>query len=184
MRESSRASNIQCSATFTYALLMNGSLACAARCLASSAFRRQSTLSDDIGESSLGSVSVPSDYFLRHVREFSADQSTPLAQQVGANRSPLLLRKHALRTGLLLAPRGLWPRLLSRYLSARSDQGERQIDERVPSHSRSFKSELANLLRKGIVSKRRGSLRPVEALDQEQESDGTSDQTRSGAGLG
>jgi hypothetical protein len=32
-----------------------------------------------------------------------------------------------------------------------------QIDETVPSPSRSFKSELANLLRKGIVSKRRGS---------------------------
>src|SRR5262250_319260 len=46
-RESSRASNIQCSATFSYALFMNGSVACAARCLASSAFRRQSTLSDD-----------------------------------------------------------------------------------------------------------------------------------------
>ena len=42
----------------------------------------------------------------------SAGQSTPLAQQVGASRSPLL-RKHALSTGLLLAPRGLWPRLLS-----------------------------------------------------------------------
>jgi hypothetical protein len=38
----------QCSATFSYALFMNGSLACAARCLASSAFRRQSTLSDDM----------------------------------------------------------------------------------------------------------------------------------------
>jgi hypothetical protein len=48
MRESSRASNIQCSATFSYALFTNGSLACAARCLASSAFRRQSTISDDI----------------------------------------------------------------------------------------------------------------------------------------
>ena len=48
MRESSRASNIQCSATFSYALFTNGSLACAAPCLASSAFRRQSTISDDI----------------------------------------------------------------------------------------------------------------------------------------
>jgi hypothetical protein len=56
MRESSRASNIQCSATFSYTLFTHGSLACAARCLASSAFRRQSTLSDDIGESSLGYV--------------------------------------------------------------------------------------------------------------------------------
>jgi hypothetical protein len=48
-RESSRASNIQCSATFSYALFTNGSLACAARCLASSAFRRQVSISDDIG---------------------------------------------------------------------------------------------------------------------------------------
>ncbi len=48
MRDSSCASNFQCSATFSYALFMNGSLACAARCLASSAFRRKSTLSDDI----------------------------------------------------------------------------------------------------------------------------------------
>ena len=55
---------------------------------------------------------VPSDYFLRHVREISAGQSTPLAQQVGASRSPLL-RKRALSPGLLLAPRGPWPRLLS-----------------------------------------------------------------------
>jgi hypothetical protein len=48
-RESSRASNIQCSANFSYALFTNGSLACAARCLASSAFRRQVSISDDIG---------------------------------------------------------------------------------------------------------------------------------------
>src|SRR6516164_6989217 len=47
-RDSSRASSIQCSATFSYALLMDGSVACAARCLASSAFRRQASLSDDI----------------------------------------------------------------------------------------------------------------------------------------
>src|SRR5215831_18020908 len=52
-RDSSRASSIQCSATFSYALLMDGSVACAARCLASSAFRRQASLSDDIrGDSS------------------------------------------------------------------------------------------------------------------------------------
>src|SRR5262249_50643508 len=47
-RDSSRASSIQCSATFSYALLMGGSVACVARCLASSAFRRQASLSDDI----------------------------------------------------------------------------------------------------------------------------------------
>src|SRR5262245_7235224 len=46
----SRASNIQWSATFSYALFANGSVACAARCLASSALRRQS-LGDDIGGS-------------------------------------------------------------------------------------------------------------------------------------
>ena len=48
MRAPRRASNIQCSATFSYALFTNGSLACAARCLASSAFRRQVSISDDI----------------------------------------------------------------------------------------------------------------------------------------
>src|SRR5262249_14726414 len=48
MRDSSRASNFQCSATLSYALLMDGSVACVARCLASSAFRRQVSLSDDI----------------------------------------------------------------------------------------------------------------------------------------
>ncbi len=58
------------------------------------------------------SVSVPSDYFLRRVRETCAGQSTPLAQQVGASRSPLL-QKHSLWTGSLLAPRDLWRRLLS-----------------------------------------------------------------------
>src|SRR5215831_5576880 len=47
-RDSSRASSIQCSATFSYALLMDGSVACVARCLASSDFRRQASLSDDI----------------------------------------------------------------------------------------------------------------------------------------
>jgi hypothetical protein len=47
-RDSSWASNIQYSATFSHALLMNGSLACAARCLASSALRRQVSLSDDL----------------------------------------------------------------------------------------------------------------------------------------
>jgi len=31
MRDSSRASNVQCSATFSYALFMNGCVACAAR---------------------------------------------------------------------------------------------------------------------------------------------------------
>ena len=40
--------HIQCSATFSYALFTNGSVACAARCLASSAFFRQVSLSDDI----------------------------------------------------------------------------------------------------------------------------------------
>ena len=48
MRDSSRASNVQCSATFSYALFMNGCVACAARCLASSAFCRQVFFSDDI----------------------------------------------------------------------------------------------------------------------------------------
>ena len=48
MRDSGRASNVQCPATFSYALFMNGSVACAARCLASSAFCRQVFLSDDI----------------------------------------------------------------------------------------------------------------------------------------
>ena len=48
-RDSNWASNIQYSATFWYALFMNGSLGGAARCLASSAFRRQVSLSDDIG---------------------------------------------------------------------------------------------------------------------------------------
>src|SRR6516165_913885 len=47
-RDSSRASSIQCSATFSYALLMDGSVACVARRLASSALRRQMSLSDDI----------------------------------------------------------------------------------------------------------------------------------------
>ena len=47
-KDSSRASNIQCSATFSYALFMKGSVACAARCLASSAFRRQASRCDDI----------------------------------------------------------------------------------------------------------------------------------------
>jgi hypothetical protein len=47
-RRSNWASTIQYSATFSYALLKNGSLACAARCLASSALRRQVSLSDDI----------------------------------------------------------------------------------------------------------------------------------------
>jgi hypothetical protein len=47
-RKSNWASTIQYSATFSYALLKNGSLACAARCLASSALRRQVSLSDDI----------------------------------------------------------------------------------------------------------------------------------------
>src|SRR5215467_13522124 len=47
-RDSSRASSIQCSATFSYALLMGGSVACVARCLASSAVPRQASLSDDI----------------------------------------------------------------------------------------------------------------------------------------
>src|SRR5215467_14420433 len=47
-RDSSWASSIQCSATFSYALLMDGSVACVARRLASSAFRRQVSLSDDI----------------------------------------------------------------------------------------------------------------------------------------
>jgi len=40
IRESSRASNIQFSATFSYALFMDASLACAARCLALSAFHQ------------------------------------------------------------------------------------------------------------------------------------------------
>src|SRR6266496_793835 len=35
-------------ATFSYALLMDGSVACAARCLTSSALRRKKSLSDDI----------------------------------------------------------------------------------------------------------------------------------------
>ena len=48
MRDSSRASDFQCSATFSYALWMDGSVACAARRLASSAFRRQVSVSDDI----------------------------------------------------------------------------------------------------------------------------------------
>jgi hypothetical protein len=52
-RDSSRASNIQYSAIFSYALFMDGSLACAARCLASSALRRQVSLSDDIRAGSL-----------------------------------------------------------------------------------------------------------------------------------
>jgi hypothetical protein len=52
-RDSSRASNIQYSAIFSYALFMDGSLACAARCLASSALRRQVSLSDDIRGGSL-----------------------------------------------------------------------------------------------------------------------------------
>src|SRR5215467_12457707 len=40
-RETSWANSIQYSATFSYAFLMTGSLACAARCLASSALLRQ-----------------------------------------------------------------------------------------------------------------------------------------------
>ena len=43
-----RASNVQCSAAFLYALFMNGSVACAARCLALSALCRQALLSDGI----------------------------------------------------------------------------------------------------------------------------------------
>ena len=58
-RDSSRASSIQCSATFSYALLMDGSVACAARFLASSAFRRQASLSDDMrGGSSPASIEL------------------------------------------------------------------------------------------------------------------------------
>jgi hypothetical protein len=51
-RDSSWASTIQCSATFSYALLKNDSLACAARCWASCARRRQRSLSDDIRDGS------------------------------------------------------------------------------------------------------------------------------------
>src|SRR5262249_60610258 len=47
-RESRWASSIQCSATLSYGLLMDGSVACVASRLASSALRRQMSLSDDI----------------------------------------------------------------------------------------------------------------------------------------
>src|SRR5262249_15614434 len=59
MRDSSRAINFQCSATFSYALFMNGSVACAARCLASSAFCRQVSLSDDIRGGSSNAPNQP-----------------------------------------------------------------------------------------------------------------------------
>jgi hypothetical protein len=70
-KDSRRASNIQYSATFSYALLVDGSVACAARCLASSAFRRQASLSDDIRG---GSSKAPNQTASRCVGSSGHDQ--------------------------------------------------------------------------------------------------------------
>jgi hypothetical protein len=76
------------SATFSYALLMDGSIACAARCLASSALRRQVSLSNDIrGGSSNAPNQVASAALVNWSRSRHPLRNMPIVKTTAASEA-------------------------------------------------------------------------------------------------